>query len=226
MGRPQAAEPSHHGPSKYCCGIFIKCSDSGPAGTAAGPACSPDQGWAAWEAGALLVHILNQKKLGKSHQVLSASQIVQGLGVPMERCCYLPVNWVVTDRRILLSWHIVLFILRSLDNKKLFTLGRKGGGPMWIQNVTKKAKNGSVSLRDIKPPAGKQRFQNISLRKKNKHSILLQYQILKTSRSDSLTFYAGFMLSYACLCHFMVFWVTRLSIPRCCLVPRVNFCSG
>lgn len=166
MGRPQAAEPSHHRPSKYCCGIFIKCSDSGPAGAAAGPACSPDQGWAAWEAGALLVHILNQKKLGMSHQVLAASQIVQGLGVPMERCCYLPVNWVITDRRILLSWHIVLFILGSLDNKTLFTLGRKGGGPMWIQNVTKKAKNGSVSLRDIKPPAGKQKFQNISLRKK------------------------------------------------------------
>lgn len=37
---------------------------------------------------------------------------------------------------------------------------------MWIESVKKKTKSGSVSLRDIKLPAGKQRFQNISLRKK------------------------------------------------------------
>lgn len=121
-----------------------------------------------------------------------------GLGVPMEKCCYLPINWVVTDTRILLSWHIVLFILRSLDNKKLFTLGRREVGLCRFK-MAKKTKNGSVSLRDIKLPAGKQRFQNISLRKKPQHfTSVSNFKNIKEWFFDSF-FYAGFMLSYAIL---------------------------
>lgn len=69
---PRLQNPAITGPVSTAVGFSIKCPDSGTAGTTAGPACSLDQGWAAWEAEALLVHILSQKKLGMSHQVLGS----------------------------------------------------------------------------------------------------------------------------------------------------------
>lgn len=77
---PRLQNPAITGPVSTAVASSMQCPDWGTAGTAAGPACSPDHGWAAWRAGALLVYTPCQKKLGMSHQVLASLPDCPGFG--------------------------------------------------------------------------------------------------------------------------------------------------